>query len=75
MDIAASAQKIIDEAHTRKPSAAAIYLAENVRHHQQLCKQIVERRVKPAGWTLAAHEELIHRLISAENNLRGRRAA
>ncbi len=75
MDIQASAQKIIERTHSMKPGGASIFLAENVRHHQKLCKQIAARMAKPAGWSLAAHEQLIHTLISAENALRNERVA
>jgi len=75
MDIHSAAQKIIERTHCMKPSAASIFLAENVRHHQNLCKQIAAKMAKPAGWTLAAHEQLIHTLISAENALRNERVA
>ncbi|CAN7452525.1 hypothetical protein LJR235_002921 [Pararhizobium sp. LjRoot235] len=75
MDIQAAVQKIIERTQSMKPGAASIFLAENVRHHQNLCKQIAARMAKPAGWNLAAHEELIHALISAENALRNERVA
>lgn len=67
MDIQASAKKIIDEANTRSPGAASIYLAENIRFHQDKCRKIVNARVKPAGWTLGKHTELIQMLISAQS--------
>jgi hypothetical protein len=66
MDIQAAAKKIIDEANTRSPGAASIYLAENIRFHQDKCR-IVNARVKPAGWTLGKHTELIQMLISAQS--------
>lgn len=66
MDIQASAQKIIDEANTRSSGAASIYLSENIRFHQDKCRKIVAARVKPAGWTLGKHTELIQMLISAQ---------
>lgn len=75
MNIEAAADKIISRTHSMKPGAASIFLAENIRHHQALCKQIVAKSAKPAGWTLALHEDLIHRLITAENELRSERVA
>ena len=75
MDIQAAARKIIDRTHSMKPGAAAIFLAENIRHHQDLCCKIVAKSAKPAGWSLGAHEELIKTLISAETELRSRRIA
>lgn len=75
MDIQAAAQKIIERTHSMKLGAASIFLAENIRFHQDKCRKIAASSVKPAGWTLAAHEELIHTLISAENELRNRRIA
>lgn len=69
MDIQAAAQKIIERTHSMKPGAASIFLAENIRFHQDKCRAIVRSSRKPAGWTLALHEELIHALISAQNKL------
>lgn len=66
MDIQAAAKKIIDEANTRSPGAASIYLAENIRFHQDKCRKVVNATVKPAGWTLGKHTELIQMLISAQ---------
>lgn len=66
MDIQAAAQTIIDEANRKSPGAASIYLAENIRFHQDKCRKIVNARVKPAGWTLGKHTELIQMLISAQ---------
>ncbi|WP_426235798.1 hypothetical protein [Pararhizobium sp. DWP1-1-3] len=67
MDIQAAAKKIIDEANSRSRGAASIYLAENIRFHQDKCRKIVHARVKPAGWTLGKHTELIQMLISAQS--------
>ena len=67
MDIQAAAKKIIDEANARSPGAASIYLAENIRFHQDKCRKIVAARAKPAGWTLGKHTELIQMLISAQS--------
>lgn len=67
MDIQAAAKKIIDEANTKSPGAASIYLAENIRFHQDKCRKIVAARAKPAGWTLGGHTELIQMLISAQS--------
>ncbi len=67
MHIQAAAQKIIDEANTKSPGAASIYLAENIRFHQDKCATIVRSSRKPAGWTLGRHTELIQMLISAHS--------
>lgn len=68
MDIQAAAKKIIDEANTRSPGAASIYLSENIRFHQDKCAAIIAGRVKkPATWTLGGHTELIQMLISAQS--------
>ncbi|WP_426126268.1 hypothetical protein [Pararhizobium sp. PWRC1-1] len=67
MDIQAAAKKIIDEANTRSPGAASIYLAENIRFHQGKCAQYVRSSRKPAGWTLGKHTELIQMLISSQS--------
>lgn len=75
MDIAAAAQKIIDRTHSMKPGAASIFLAENIRFHQDLCRKIAAKSAKPKGWTLAGHLELIQTLISAQSDLHTRVAA
>lgn len=75
MDIAALAQKIIDRTQGMSHRTARIFLADQIRIQQLQLNAIVSRSAKPKGWSLAAHEELIHRLISAENELRNRRVA
>ena len=70
MDIQAAAKKIIDEANSRSPGAASIYLSENIRFHQDKCAKIARSAAKPAGWTLGKHTELIQMLISAQTDLR-----
>jgi len=75
MDIAALAQKIIKPTQTMSRGTAAIYLADQIRLQQLSLNQIVSKSAKPKGWTLALHEELIHALVTAENDLRNRRVA
>lgn len=71
----AKARHIIEQTKSMKPAAASIFLADQILRQQRSLNQIAARSAKPKGWSLGAHEELIHRLISAENELRDRRIA
>lgn len=75
MDIAAAVKKITDRADAMERREALRFLEQNIKFHQNLCRQISQRRVYPAGWTFAGHSDLIAMLISAQTERRNARIA
>lgn len=55
----------------------AAYVAENIRRQQENAQRFVMARKPPAGWSVAAHEQLLHGLVALEAEFRnaGRVAA
>lgn len=43
----------------------AAYIADNIRHQQDTIRKFTTGRA-PAGWSLSASEELLHRLVVEE---------
>lgn len=72
---AAKAKFIIDQTHSMKPGAASIFLAQHIRIQQTSLKANVAKSVKPKGWSLGAHTELIQMLVAAQTALHERREA
>lgn len=75
MDIAAAVKKITDRADAMERREALVFLGENIRFHQARCAQIAAARTQPAGWTFAAHSDLIAMLISAQTERRNAKVA
>lgn len=75
--IATAIQRIREGAMLRPAPKRAGYVAENIRRQQENAQRFVMARKPPVGWSIAAHEQLLHGLVALEDEFRsaGRVAA